>query len=61
MNRNPLLTLLALLIALWLVFALLRVAVGVFGVISALIVLAYLASPRFRASVQDFFDKLFNR
>jgi amino acid transporter len=60
-NRSPVVTLLAALLILWLVYFLLRATLGLFWIIVILFVIAYLSNTRFRGSVRELIDNLFRR
>lgn len=57
--KNPFFVFLAGLIALWLVFKLLKVVIGLFWLFVLAFAVLFLVNARFRAIVQSFFKSIF--
>ncbi len=59
--KNPIVLLLAGLLALWLVFKLLKIVISFAWLIVLAFVILFIVNPRFRSIVQRFFNSLFNK
>lgn len=57
--KNPIAVFVAGLLALWLLFKILKVVIGLFWIIVLAFVILYFVNPRFRGGVQSFFKGLF--
>ena len=58
--KNPLILFIAMLLALWLVLKLLKVVFNLWGLVVIALIVAFVVSPNFRASVRRFFNGIFN-
>lgn len=58
--KNPLTLFIAMLLALWLFAKLLKMALSLWGLIVIALIVAFVVSPSFRASVRGFFNGIFN-
>lgn len=59
--KNPIIAFFAGLLALWLIYYLLKLTISLFWVFVLAFVVLYFINERFRRSVRVFFDSLFNR
>ena len=59
--KNPVIAFFAGLLALWLLYFLLRLTIGLFWIFPLAFVILYFTNSRFRSSVRTFFDSLFNK
>ncbi|GAB4495389.1 MAG: hypothetical protein OHK0019_24310 [Saprospiraceae bacterium] len=61
MIKNPIVAFIAGLLALWLIYFLLRLTIGLFWILPLAFVILYFTNSPFRRSVRMFFSNLFNR
>mgnify|MGYP000881566483 CR=1 FL=1 len=61
LHKNPILAFLAGLLALWLIYFVLKLTISLFWVFVLAFVVLYFINDRFRRSVRMFFNSLFNR
>lgn len=59
--KNPVVVFFAGLLALWLLFKLLNVFLGMFWLFALAFVVLFIVNVRFRTIVKTFFDSIFNR
>jgi len=59
--KNPIIAFIAGLLALWLIYFLLRLTIGLFWILPLAFVILYFTNSQFRRSVRVFFHSLFNR
>jgi len=59
--KNPVIAFLAGLLALWLIYFVLKLTIGLFWVFVLAFVVLYFINERFRRTVRAFFNSLFNK
>lgn len=59
--KNPVIAFLAGLLALWLIYSLLKLTISLFWVFVLAFVVLYFINERFRRTVRLFFNSIFNR
>lgn len=59
--KNPIIGLIAGLLALWLLYSLLRLTIGLFWLLPLAFIILYFTNSGFRRSVRVFFSSLFNK
>lgn len=59
--KNPVVAFIAGLLALWLIYFLLRLTIGLFWILPLAFVILYFTNSGFRRSVRMFFSNLFNK
>ncbi len=59
--KNPIAVFVAGLLALWLVFYLLKVVINLFWIFALAFVILFIVNPRFRGIVKMFFNNIFNK
>ena len=59
--KNPVIAFFAGLLALWLIYFLLRLTIGLFWLLPLAFVILYFTNSGFRRSVRMFFNNLFNK
>jgi hypothetical protein len=59
--KNPIIGLIAGLLALWLLYSLLRLTIGLFWLLPLAFIILYFTNSSFRRSVRVFFSSLFNK
>ena len=59
--KNPVIAFLAGLLALWLIYFVLKLTIGLFWVFVLAFVVLYFINERFRCTVRAFFNSLFNK
>jgi hypothetical protein len=60
-QKNPFVVFIAGLLALWLLFKLLNVVLGMFWIFALAFVVLFIVNDRFRNAVRSFFNRLFNQ
>ena len=59
--KNPIIAFFAGLLALWLIYFLLKLTIGLYWLLPLAFVILYLTNSRFRSSVRTFFTSLFSK
>ena len=59
--KNPIIGLVAGLLALWLLYSLLRLTIGLFWLLPLAFIILYFTNSGFRSSVRVFFNNLFGK
>ena len=59
--KNPVIAFFAGLLALWLIYFLLKLTIGLFWILPLAFVILYFTNSRFRSTVRAFFSNLFNK
>jgi len=59
--KNPIALLFAGLLALWLIFKVVKSILSLFGVVVIVFIVLFIVNDRFRAAIRGIFDGLFNK